>query len=212
LRGLTTNGAKGVIATIPSLESFPFYTLVPYNGLDLTQALADSLNTATGNLFNYQEGKNGFAIEDPNVQNDYRQMRYGEYILLDIPLDSLKCGKMGVFYGMPDVYALDSYEVDSIHQAINDYNTIISQKATQYNLALADMNQYFTSVQSGIKWNGEDINADFISGGFFSLDGYHPNQKGYALIANEFIKAINIKYGASLPPVNCSECDGIRFP
>ncbi len=212
LSSLTANGAKGIIATIPSLESFPFYTLIPSRGLDLDQTLADSLNTATGNIFNYTVGKNGFAIEYPAGSGNYRQMGAGEKILLNIPLDSLKCEKMGVFFGLPNVYSLDSMEVAAIHQAIIDYNSIIVQKSIQYNLALADMSQYFNSVVSGIKWDGVDINSEFISGGFFSLDGYHPNQKGYALLANEFIKAINTKYHASLPPVNCSECDGILFP
>ncbi len=212
LSSLTTNGAKGIIATIPALESFPFYTLIPSRGLDLDQTLADSLNIATGFIFNYTVGKNGFAIEYPAGSGNYRQMGAGEKILLNIPLDSLKCEKMGVFFGIPNTYSLDSLEVAAIHQAIDDYNSIIIQKATQYNLALADMNQYFKSVASGIMWDGVEINAEFISGGFFSLDGYHPNQKGYALVANEFIKAINTKYHASLPPVNCDECDGILFP
>jgi len=46
----------------------------------------------------------------------------------------------------------------------------------------------------------------------FSLDGYHPNQNGYALITNEFIKAINSKYRASIPTLNCTDCNGILFP
>jgi lysophospholipase L1-like esterase len=67
-------------------------------------------------------------------------------------------------------------------------------------------------VVTGIKWDGVDMNAVFVSGGFFSLDGYHPNQKGYALIANEFIKAINNKYNAVIPTINCIECNGVLFP
>jgi len=212
LKGLTANGAKGVLATIPPLESFPFYSLIPSRGLDLDQELADSLNQATGYIFNYTVGKNGFALEYPSGSGNYRQMGEGEKILLNIPLDSLKCEKMGVFFPIPDHYSLDSMEVALIHQAILEYNSLIIQKANQYNLALADMDLYFKSVESGIKWDGVDVNTEFISGGFFSLDGYHSNQKGSALIANEFIKAINSKYHASLPTIYCSECDGIRFP
>jgi len=209
---LTTNGAKGIIATIPSLQSFPFYSLIPPRGLHLDAVFADSLNTATGNIFNYTEGQNGFALEVPPGSGNYRQMGAGENILLSIPLDSLKCFKMGVFYGIPDRYSLDSSEVELINQAIVAYNQIIIQKAATYNFALADMNSFFNSVASGIKWDGVDYNTEFISGGFFSLDGYHPNQKGYALIANEFIKAVNEKYGSTIPPVNCQTCDGILFP
>lgn len=204
---------KGAIANIPDLTSFPFYTLIPWNGLDLTKNQADSLNLTYGNWFNFTEGKNGFVIADTANINGYRKMTEGEYILLTVPLDSIKCHGMGfITMEIPGRYVLDVHEVNVIKQAIADYNTVIAAKAQQYNLALADMNTYFKSVVEGIKWNGVDFNAVFVSGGFFSLDGYHPNQKGYALIANEFIKTINSTYKATVPAVNCVECSGIKFP
>jgi hypothetical protein len=213
LHGLTANGAKGAIANIPALENFPFYTLIPWNGLALDSSNAATLNQATSNFFGFIVGNNGFVMDCPSCPSvPFRKMVEGEYILLDIPTDSLKCGQMGSFFGIPNVYVLDSTEMDSIHSAITAFNGIIAEKANQYNLALVDMEQYFKTVKAGILWDGVDLNADFISGGFFSLDGYHPNQKGYALIATEFIKAINNKYGSALPPVYCSECDGVRFP
>lgn len=214
-------GTKGVIANIPDISSFPFYTLVPWNGLDVDKGKADSLNmTYFGDstfqgLNAFHTGKNGFMIEDPTSTDPpqgYRQMRAGEYILLTIPLDSMKCYKLGSFNPLPDMYVLDLYEVYVINHAIAHYNTVIAAKAQQYNLALVDMNSYFKKVVDGIKWNGVDLNAAFVSGGFFSLDGYHPNQKGYALLANEFVKAINSKYNSTIPTVNCPECSGIKFP
>lgn len=212
LSGLTSNGAKGVIANIPHLSSFPFYTLISPRGLELTQNKADSLNQLTGGIFNFQEGENGFVIADNNSSFGYRQMGMGEYVLLSVPTDSLKCDYLGSFSELPDRYALDSSEVQTIEQAIDAYNSIIAQKAAQYNLALVDMNTYFKTVKAGVMWNGVQLNAEFVSGGFFSLDGYHPNQKGYSLIANEFIRVINAKYGSTIPAVNCTECSGIKFP
>lgn len=212
LGGLTAKGAKGVIANIPELKSFPFYTLIPPRGISLDQKLADSLNTATGGIFNYIVGDNGFALEYPKSSGFYRQMGEGECILLNTPLDSVKCYKMGVFFAMPDKYTLDSSEVATINSAVAQYNSVILQKALQYNLAFADMNAYFKTVQAGIKWDGVDITAKFVSGGFFSLDGFNPHQKGYALVANEFIRAINSTYGAAIPWVNCKDCNGVKFP
>lgn len=203
---------QGVIANIPDFTSFPFYTLVPWDGLELTLSKADSLNDLTGNIFNFVEGRNGFAIADPNSPFGYRKMVNGEYILLTVPLDSIKCNFLGVFTELPDRYVLDSTEVPFLNNAIAQYNSIIASKAQQYGFAFADMNAYFKTVKTGIKWNGQDINAEFVSGGFFSLDGYHPNQKGYALIANEFVRAINEKYNATIPWVNCAECSGVKFP
>lgn len=212
LSGLTANGAKGVIANIPHISSFPFYTLISPRGLNLTQEKADSLNMATGGIFNLQAGTNGFIIVDSNATFDYRQMIEGEYVLLSVPTDSLKCNYLGAFTALPDRYSLDSTEVRIIDHAIDEYNAVITQKASQYGLAFADMSAYFRTVKSGLMWDGVEMNAEFVSGGFYSLDGYHPNQKGYALIANEFIRAINARYGSTIPTVNCTECSGIKFP
>ncbi|MEP7169234.1 MAG: SGNH/GDSL hydrolase family protein [Bacteroidota bacterium] len=211
LKTFTANGAKGVIANIPDLESFPFYTLVSPKQVILTKVQSDSLNLITSlNLFN--EGENSFIMQYPKNLNKYRQMGAGEFILLDIPIDSLKCNYMGVLNNLPDRYSLDSMEVQLIHEAVASYNYIIYNKAKQYNLAFVDANQFFKTVKSGIKWDGVDMNAEFVSGGFFSLDGYHPHQKGYSILANEFVKAINDLYGASVPLVNCEKCSGILFP
>ena len=217
LAGLTANGSKGVIATIPDFRTFPYYNLVAWDNADLRQTQADSLNDiyipAGLSHIKFNVGRNGFVIDDEFAIGGVRQLHNGEYITLSVPLDSMKCQKYGlVFSTINDRYALDSSEVYRIDEATNSYNALIIQKAAQYNLALVDMNAYFKSVIAGIKWDGADFNADFVSGGFFSLDGYHPNQKGYALIANEFIKAINIKYNALIPPINCVECDGVLFP
>ena len=44
---LTSNGAKGVVATIPDVASVPFFTTIPYNPIPLSdQSQVDALNTA----------------------------------------------------------------------------------------------------------------------------------------------------------------------
>ena len=158
LTGLMLQGAKGVIANIPDLNTIPFFTTIPWNALDLTQNKADSLNNLTGNLFNFVAGKNGFVIEYPNSSGNFRKMKEGEYILLTVPLDSIKCDFLGVFTPMPDRYVLDSSEVAIAQNTIMTYNAFVSQKASQYNLALVDANSYFRNVKMGIKWDGVDFN------------------------------------------------------
>jgi hypothetical protein len=223
LSGMCANGAKGAIANIPDFRSYPYYTLFAWDNALLTrQTLADTLNNIYDTLaglpnVHFIVGRNGFVIDNPEYPSSssysLRQLHAGEYITLSVPIDSIKCELYGLLsYPINDRYALDSAEVYGIDQAIGSYNAIISQKAAQYGLAIVDMNNYFKTVVSGIKWDGADLNATFVSGGFLSLDGYHPNQKGYALIANEFIKAINIKYNAVIPFVNCKDCNGVLFP
>jgi hypothetical protein len=211
------SGVKGVMATIPDFRNFPFYTLIPYNNANLTQSQVDSLNDtySSNQLFDhirFTVGNNGFIVGDPQEPSGFRKLKEGEYITISAPTDSMKCYKYGLLIKViDDRYSLIESEVKLLDDAINNYNQIIIKKANEYGFALADMNQFFTKVKSGIKWNGADFNLDFVSGGFLSLDGYHPNQKGYALIANEFIKAINLKYNATIPQTNCKNCDGVLF-
>lgn len=212
LKPLFNKGVKGAIANIPELKNFPFFSLIPWNGLDLTQSKTDSLNNATGNVFNFIAGKNGFIIEDVGVSFGYRKMISWEKILLTVPLDSMKCHFMGSKSPVPDRYVLDKNEKQKVDQAIIDYNSVIVEKAVQYGFALVDMRTFFKKVSTGIRWDGVDYNASFVSGGFFSLDGYHPNQKGYEMMADEFVEAINTKYKSVIPTVHCTDCTGILFP
>jgi hypothetical protein len=41
------------------------------------------------------------------------------------------------------------------------------------------------------------LTSDLVTGGAFSLDGVHPTARGYALLANEFLKSIDATYGSN---------------
>lgn len=214
---LTMHGAKGVVATIPDFRLMPYYTLVPWNGAHLEQEDADSLSSiyasAGMNHISFQAGNNGFVIEDAGAPLGYRQLINGEYITLSVPLDSMKCYYYGIMVNvLHDRYVLDSAEVAVIDDHIAQYNTIIRQKAAQYGLALADIANWMPNLESGVQWNGITYTPEFVSGAFFSLDGFHPTQKGANLIANQFISAINAAYGSTYPTIYCEDCNGVLFP
>lgn len=217
LKPMVNAGAKGVLANIPDFRHFPYYTTVKWDNADISQTQADSLNdifSTSGftDIF-FKQGRNGFVIKDVNAVGNYRQLHAGEYITLSVPLDSMKCYKYGLVVNVIDNrYALDKYEVQKIDETIAAYNAVLAQKANEYGFAFADIASYFDEVQKGIKSDGAAVNLDFVTGGFISLDGYHPHQKGYALLANEFIKAINLKYQATVPKVYCTDCNGVKFP
>ncbi len=46
LQGLTSNGAKGAVATLPDVASIPYFTTVPYNPIPLDDNTATALNNA----------------------------------------------------------------------------------------------------------------------------------------------------------------------
>jgi hypothetical protein len=74
------------------------------------------------------------------------------------------------------------------------------------------VNAFINKVKTGILYNGVGINASFVSGGAFSLDGVHLTPLGNALMANEFIKAINSKYGSTIPQIDATKYRGVAFP
>lgn len=48
-----------------------------------------------------------------------------------------------------------------------------------------------------------------LLGGLFSYDGAHPLSRGQALVANEWIKVINTKFNAQIPPVGIGSVAGL---
>lgn len=217
LQALTANGAKGVLANVPDFAVMPFYTTVAWNNADLNQGQADTLNEAyaLGGLshIQFKPGRNGFVIADAQAPGGFRQLHQGEYITLSVPLDSMKCYKYGLLVNVVNNrYVLDSAEIVKFQQVRASINQIITQKAVQYGLALADINAYMNRLPQGILAEGVMMNSTFVSGNFFSLDGYHPTEKGYALLANEFIRAINARYASAIPLVHCTDCKSVLFP
>ena len=90
-------------------------------------------------------------------------------------------------------YVLTKTEAASVKTAIDAYNSQISALATAYGLAFVNANAKMVELNSasGIQFDGVKYSAKFVTGGTFSLDGVHLTGRGYAVVANEFLKAIN---------------------
>lgn len=119
---------------------------------------------------------------------------------------------VGVTYPLPDNRVLTATEVAEIKVATDAYNTVIKNAATTNGLAFVDtyaiMNQL---LNGGIRFGNNQVTASFITGGAFSLDGVHPSARGYSLIANKFLQAINSTYGANIPSVDLGNYQ-IQYP
>lgn len=211
---MVAKGAKGALINIPDITALPFFTTVPAKGLALTrQGQADSLNAAYAPLgIKFTVGANYFIIQDPAAPGSLRQIKDGEYILLTIPQDSIKCRGWGSIKPIPKKYVLDATEVANVLSATVTFNGIIKTAAQANNLAYVDANTYLKTLQSGIRFNGVTYTPTFVSGGAFSLDGVHLTQRGYALIANEMIRTINLKYKAQISAIDANKYNGVLFP
>jgi lysophospholipase L1-like esterase len=209
------SSAKGAIMNIPDVTAIPFFTTVPFNGLVLTrQGQVDSLNFAYQPAgISFTLGANPFIIQDNSVPViHFRKAQPGEFILLSIPQDSLKCAGWGSRKPIPAQYVLDQKEVTAVKDATSIFNGILHTQAVNRGLAYVDMNTYLKTLASGIQFNGVTLNATYVKGGAFSLDGVHLTPRGNALVANEIIRTINYTYGSSLQTVDVNAYNGILFP
>lgn len=211
---MTAGGAKGVVANVPDITNLPYFTTVPYNGLVLDAASAAALNAAYMQAgITFSVGANPFMIKDPAVPIiSVRKMKSNELVLLSTPQDSLKCAGWGSSKPINNQYILTETEINNIQTAIAAYNAKLKSTAEAKGLAYVDVNAFMAEAKAGVVYNGISIGTTFVSGGAFSLDGVHLTPLGNALLANEFIKAINSKYGSTIPEVDASKYRGVVFP
>jgi len=206
-------GAKGALINIPDVTSIPFFTTVPANGLYLSrQGQVDSLTAYYASTLHivFKLGYNYFVVQDH--MGNTRQAVPGELVLLTVPQDSLTCYGMGSLYPIPKKYVLTTEEIQQVRNATTAFNNHISGAAAVNNLALVDMNSYLGTISSGIVYNGVKYNAQYVTGGAFSLDGVHLTPRGYALVANHIIEAVNAKYHSTVHTVDVNQYHGILFP
>ena len=248
---LTSNGAKGVVATVPSVTSIPYFTTVPFNPVPLDAATATRLNGIDGyasynggldlafsnglitnqermkRKINFVAGKNPVVIVDNDLTNlsglgipSYRMTTSQDLIVL--PASSFIGTTVGgnptlingVSVPLSNKWVLTANEKAKVASATASYNASIRSIATSKGLAVADMNAIMNQLVTGLRIeDGTIYTANYFSSAtassvLFSLDGVHPNAKGYAVITNEIIKVINRHYNANLPFVYASSFPG----
>lgn len=250
---LTSNGAKGVVATVPSVTSIPYFTTIPYNPVPLDNATATQLNsgyaTYNGGLdlafsnglitnqerlqrkINFVAGQNPVVIVDSDLTNlsglglpSYRMTTAQDLIVLPARsvIGTVVGGNPAMINGvsvpLANKWVLTANEKTKVANATASYNAAIVSIAAANGLAVADMNAIMNQLVNGLQIEtGQIYTANYFSGiateskVLFSLDGVHPNARGYAVITNEIIKVINDHYGANLPLVYVNNFPGINI-
>lgn len=104
----------------------------------------------------------------------------------------------GITYPLDDRWILLPSENAEIVAAVDAYNDTISTIANANGLALVDVNAILTDASTtGIMFDDYNLNTDLVFGGLVSLDGVHLTARGYALMANSFLQAIDATYGSN---------------
>lgn len=211
---LTKEGAGGVVANIPDITIIPFFTTVPFNALPvMEQAMVDQLNSAYQEAphISFSLGMNALVAEDNSHPAGVRQLKEGELVLLTA-LNGITQQGWGSQIPLPENHYLSEAQVSEIVEATEAFNQVIRETANARGLAHVDMHQRLHEAGQGIYIDGIAFDVSFITGGIFSLDGIHLSKRGSAIVANDFIRAINNHYGATIPEVTVGQIEGIRFP
>jgi lysophospholipase L1-like esterase len=96
-------------------------------------------------------------------------------------------------------------ELNQIRVDVIAYNIVIATEAVLHHATLVDIYSLVNNLAAnGIEVGGQRLTTGFL-GGLFSLDGVHPTNTGYAIIANEFIKTMNSSISAGIPPISVEQ-------
>jgi len=212
---LTAKGAKGAVATIPDVTSIPYFNTVTVGAI---LAGVQKANPQVQAL--YINART--TAEDGTATYAPRAATAADLVVLTFP--TAKIGTMVnsvagmVPYGLTpyapieNQYVLDTNEAALTKDYVTSYNTTIENIAQQKGLAVFDAFAFLNDLKAhGLLIDGVNLSSGYISGGIFSLDGVHLTPRGYAIVANEFIKAINKTYGATIPAVNITNYRGVKF-
>lgn len=239
--GTTRKGIIANIPNVTSVPYFTRVPAMPLTNLTTTQVTqlntayatynAGLLNAKTLGAINDAEYQrrlikftagavaNGAVIADKDLTTvtglpKYRQTTAKDFILLPASRVLTPQAGGGTSVPLEDKLVLTESEAAKVTTATIAFNTAIKSVANAKNLAFVDANAKMEELnsKSGITWDGVKYTATFVSGGAFSLDGVHLTGRGYAIIANEFIKTINDKYKSTLPQVNPNNYSGVTFP
>jgi hypothetical protein len=104
----------------------------------------------------------------------------------------------GVAVPLADKWVLTPEEQNEIAIATQAYNASIAAAASANGLALVDLNAILEQASTtGVEFDNFNLNTDLVFGGLVSLDGIHLTARGYALMANGFLEAIDATYGSN---------------
>ena len=105
---------------------------------------------------------------------------------------------------LTDAGVLTAAEAATVQTQVTAFNQVIAQQAKAANATLVDINALFAKITaSGLTINGYTGTSSFL-GGFFSLDGIHPSNTGYAVVANTVIDTMNASFKTTIPDVDLS--------
>lgn len=191
---------KVVLANVPAPTAYPYMTTVPWFLVNPTTN-KPVLNPATGQVIPLIGIVGGQAAPLPPGS-----LVTIEAIALLRQGYGIPTALGGNGQPLPDNVVLDNEtELLLARQRVNAMNAFIDQVGAQRGYPVLDLNTLLTTRGEGMLIGGIEFSKDFVTGGFFSLDGIHPSNLGHAVAANALISLVNARFDATIPFVNYND-------
>jgi phospholipase/lecithinase/hemolysin len=200
---LHTGSATLIVATIPDVTEVPYF---------LT---AQTISDQTGAPVELIESILGIG------PNDYVRITAESFIdkiltgQMSGPLPATCPSPLSALTPNPIPCVLTQADANTVRSAIASYNSVITAEAAKRHAVVVDLHALVDQIHTnGYNADGQHLTANFL-GGLFSLDGIHPTNTGYAVIANQFINTMNSQLHTNIPPVNVDAVaaqDPLVFP
>lgn len=104
----------------------------------------------------------------------------------------------GVSVPLEDKWVLTPEEQAEIKTATDTYNTSLKTMADANGYAFVDFKAILQEASTvGLEFGNYNMNTSLVTGGLVGLDGVHLTGRGYALMANKMLAAIDATYGSN---------------
>ncbi len=190
---LQENKIKGIVATIPNVLDFPYFSFYTVN----------ALKSRAGGKDLYAVADDGYNAEGGNARK-IRKLTPADIVIPSPQIEAVATGKSTQGYSKDNPFlSLDVLDQDE-QQAffrIDELNGLIQTQAERFKVPVVDLKALYKQIIAGsfVADDGVKVDASFPNGNFFSSDGLYPTAFGQAVITNEYIKVINKAYQTRIP-------------
>ncbi len=185
---LESTGTDLIVGTIPDITAIPYFSSA--------RDIASRYHLSRGELaskLNLAEGDYVRLSALPVIDAIVRGTTEG-------PLPAVCAPPI---YVLPQVPCrLTAADAEVMQDRIKDFNKVIAKQTRTRSGVLVDTNKLVDQIaKRGYVVGNEKLTTNYL-GGLFSLDGIHPSNTGYAVIANSFIREMNVRFRLQIPEVS----------
>lgn len=191
LGSLAQTGATLIVANIPDVTEIAFFTPVARIArltFHSPETIATALGTDPGDYLRMSALQPAWDILTGKTKGPLPAVCPSPYA--GFPAAQVPC-------------VLTASDIAFVRARVDAYNTAIAAAVAKTpHATLVDIHALVDDISAnGYQVHGRSLNTNLL-GGIFTLDGIHPTNTGYAIMANFFIRTMNANLNTNIPAVN----------